>query len=84
MMFIYIYIYIYIHTTRTFSFDLIITRNSDRHLVRLATKRWRFNRELLNVILCGSVDGSRLGGEWIRVYVWLGPFTIHLKLSQHC
>ena len=24
------------------------------------------------------------GGEWIRVYVWLNPFTVHLKLSQHC
>ena len=25
-----------------------------------------------------------LGGEWIHVYVWLGPFTLHLNLSQHC
>ena len=23
------------------------------------------------------------GGEWIHVYVWLGPFAAHLKLSQH-
>ena len=22
--------------------------------------------------------------EWIHVYVWLSPFVIHLKLSQHC
>ena len=28
--------------------------------------------------------GRDFGGEWIRVYVWLSPFTIHLKLSQHC
>ena len=28
-------------------------------------------------------EGS-LGGEWIRVYVWLSPFVVHLKLSQHC
>ena len=21
---------------------------------------------------------------WIHVYVWLNPFTVHLKLSQHC
>ena len=24
-----------------------------------------------------------LGGEWIHVYVWLSPFAVHLKLSQH-
>ena len=23
-------------------------------------------------------------GEWIHIHVWLGPFTVHLKLSQHC
>ena len=24
------------------------------------------------------------GEEWIHVYVWVSPFTVHLKLSQHC
>ena len=24
------------------------------------------------------------GEEWIHIYVWLSPFAIHLKLSQHC
>ena len=28
--------------------------------------------------------GGEFGGEWIHVYVWLSPFTVHLKLSQHC
>ena len=28
--------------------------------------------------------GGGFGGEWIHVYVWLSPFTVHLKLSQHC
>ena len=28
--------------------------------------------------------GGEFGGEWIRVYVWLSPFTVHLKLLQHC
>ena len=28
--------------------------------------------------------GGEFGGEWIRVYVWLNHFTVHLKLSQHC
>ena len=28
--------------------------------------------------------GVGFGGEWIYVYVWLSPFTVHLKLSHHC
>ena len=28
--------------------------------------------------------GGEFGGEWIHVYVWLNPFTVHLKLSQTC
>ena len=24
------------------------------------------------------------GGEQIHVYVWLSPFAVHLKLTQHC
>ena len=24
--------------------------------------------------------GGGFGGEWIHVYVWLSPFTVHLKL----
>ena len=27
--------------------------------------------------------GRESGGEWIHVYVWLDPFAVHLKLSQH-
>ena len=28
--------------------------------------------------------GGELGGERIHVYLWLSPFTVHWKLSQHC
>ena len=28
--------------------------------------------------------GGEFGGQWIHVYVCLSPFTVHLKLSQHC
>ena len=35
-------------------------------------------------MLCGNLDGRVLGREWIHVYVRLNPFSIHLKLSQHC
>ena len=27
---------------------------------------------------------GEFGGEWIHVYGWLSPFTVHLKLSQYC
>ena len=36
-------------------------------------------------MLCASLDGrGGLGGEWIHVYVWLNPFTVLLRPSQHC
>ena len=28
--------------------------------------------------------GEGFWGEWIHIYVWVSPFTVHLKLSQHC
>ena len=28
--------------------------------------------------------GEESGGEWIRVYVWLSHFAVHLKQSEHC
>ena len=27
--------------------------------------------------------GGEFEGEWMHVYVWLSPFAVHLKLSQH-
>ena len=27
--------------------------------------------------------GGESGGEWIHVYLWLSPFAVHLKLTQH-
>ena len=27
---------------------------------------------------------GEFGGEWIHVYLGLSPFTVRLKLSQHC
>ena len=34
--------------------------------------------------MCQPGVGGRFGGEWTHVYVWLSPFTVHLKLSQRC
>ena len=38
----------------------------------------------LGSMLCGNLDGRVFGREWICVYVWLSPFTVLLKLSEHC
>ena len=52
--------------------------------------KWVNNRDLLystwNSAQCyvASWMGEEFGGEWIHVYVWLSPFAVHLKLSQHC
>ena len=34
--------------------------------------------------LCASLDGGGFEREMIHVYIWLSPFTVCLKLSQHC
>ena len=39
-----------------------------------------YHRELCSVV-CGSLERREFGGEWIHAYVWLSPFTVHLKLS---
>jgi len=28
--------------------------------------------------------GGECAGEWLLVSVWLSPFAVPLKLSQHC
>ena len=50
---------------------------------------WITNRDLLysvwNSVRCVMAwMGGEFGGEWVHVYVWLGSFAVHLKLSQHC
>ena len=47
------------------------------------------DKDLLNSTWsCAQCDvaaciGGEFGEEWIHVYTWLGPFTVHLKPSQH-
>ena len=52
--------------------------------------KWITNKNLLystgNSAQCyvaACIEG-KFGREWILVYVWLSPFAVHLKLSQHC
>ena len=53
--------------------------------------KWIADKDLLyskHIELCsmlyGHLDGKGVWGEWIHEQVWLGPFSVHLKLSQHC
>ena len=52
--------------------------------------KWISNKGLLcstgNSAQCyvAAWMGGEFGGEWILVYVWLNPFAVHLKQSQHC
>ena len=54
--------------------------------------RWITNHTLCVCIAQGTLlnvmwqawMGGEFGGEWMHVYVWLNPFAVHLKLSQHC
>ena len=56
----------------------------------LLNLKWITNKDLL----CSTGNsaqyyvaawmGGEFGGEWIQVYAWLSPFSVHLKLSQHC
>ena len=52
--------------------------------------KWITNKDLLystgNSAQCyvaAWMEGEFEEG-WIRVYVWLSRFAVHLKLSQHC
>ena len=38
----------------------------------------------LQVVSLPTELSGKPGGEWIHVYVWLSPFAVLLKLSQHC
>ena len=52
--------------------------------------KWVTNKDLLrstwNSAQCyvAAWMGGEFGGEWTHVYVWLRPFAVRLKLSQHC
>ena len=66
-----------------------IVRESGMDMDTLLCLTWRTNKDLLdstgNSAQChvAAWMGGEFAGEWIHVYVWLSPFTVHLKLS-HC
>ena len=50
--------------------------------------KWITNEDLLYThgtqLKVMRLGGKGVGGEWVLLYVWLRPFTAHLKLSQYC
>ena len=52
--------------------------------------KWIIKKDLLystgNSAQCymAAWMGGEFGREWIPVCVWLSPFSVHLKPSQHC
>ena len=65
-----------------------IVREFEIDMYTLLYLKWITNKVLLkstwNSAQCyvAARMGGEFGGGWIYVYVWLSPFTVHLKLSQ--
>ena len=67
-----------------------IVRESGFYMYTRLYLKWITNKFLLystsKSAQCyvGAWMGGVFGEERIHVYVWLSPFTLHLKLSQNC
>ena len=65
-----------------------IVGNFGKVVYTLLYWKWKTNKDLLysewNSVQCyvPALMGGTFGREWIHVYVWLSPLTVHLKLSQ--
>ena len=63
-----------------------IVREFEMNMYMLLYFKWITNKDLLcstgNSAQCYVAGwmGGEFGGEWIHVYVWLSPFSVHLKL----
>ena len=63
-----------------------IVREFRMDIFTLLYLKWTTNNHILystwNSVQCyvAAQIGGESGGEWLHVYVWLSPFTVHLKL----
>ena len=49
--------------------------------------KWITNKDLLystGICYMTGWRGGEFGGERMHEYGWMSPFTVYLKLSQHC
>ena len=72
---IYTYGYIYIHTGM-YTHILL-------YLERLTNKDLLYSTGNPAQCYVAAWMGGEFGGEWKHVRVWLNPFAVDLKLSQH-
>ena len=67
-----------------------MVREFEMDMYTLLYFKWITNKDLLystwNSDHCyvAAWMGGESGGERMHVFVWLSPFAVHLKLSQHC
>ena len=67
-----------------------IVRDFGKIMYTLQYSKWITNKDLLystwNSAQCyvAAWIGGEFGGKWVLVYAWLSPFTVHLRLPQHC
>ena len=67
-----------------------IVREFGMDMCTLLYLKWITNNDLLHntgnsaLRYVAAWMGGEFGREWMYVYVWLSPFTVHLKLSQYC
>ena len=76
--------------TTVFPAILFFQNSPFKVMYLLLFSKWITNKEALLYSMWSSTQfyvsawmGGGFGGEWIYVYVWLSPFTVHLKLPQH-
>ena len=51
---------------------------------RISNKDLLYSTENSAQCYVAALMGGEFGGKWTYVYVWLRPFAVLLKLSQHC
>ena len=66
-----------------------IIREFGMNMYTLLYLKWITNKDLLYSTWNSAVNyvevwmGGEFEEDWTQVYIWLNPFIIHLKLSQH-
>ena len=89
----YIYAHTYMFKFIYFNWRIITSQYCDdfchtstwiSHLKWITNKNLLFNTGHSTQCYVVVWMGGEFGGEWVHVYLWLSPFTVHLKLSQHC
>ena len=58
--------------------------NTQLYLKWISNKNLLYSTENSSQCYGAAWMGGEFGGEWIHIYVWLSPFSVHLRLSQHC